>query len=316
LSALVYGAAVSDPTEPLFGASGAVAGLMGAMTICAGRSKAHFAYFIWLGLKPRVGTFEAPAYIMPPLWLVTQLGVQFFGMTLGLSLGGMSYTQWIAGFAFGAAAAFALKKLRFEERVLHRKPVTKIDPDDMPLVAFQSVERLTRPSIAQDRKHTAIAATLVGFDRTTLRFELMAGGALDTATTDVRAWTVGRLARIDPGDAALLGGIAPSLAPAVVMAFVIAPRSKGAAPRAVVVDAALLKYARILEGPAASPREAFFRLVTQLDTALPGAAFAGDRGRVHAGALPEFGTLGDFLARLEDAISVLKPHAQDGISES
>jgi membrane associated rhomboid family serine protease len=316
LSALVYGAVASDSTEPLLGASGAVAGLMGAMLVCAGRSKTHFAYFVWLGLKPRVGTFEAPAYIMPPLWLVTQLGVQFFGMTLGLSLGGMSYAQWIAGFAFGAAAAFAMKKLRFEERVLHREPVTKIDPDDMPLVAFQSVERLVRPSIAQDRKLTAIAATLVGLDRTALRFELCAGGALDAATADVRAWTLGRLTRIDQGDAALLDGFAPSGAPAVVMAFVIEPRSVAAAPRAVVVDAALLKYAGILEGPVASPKEAFFRLVSQLNIALPGAAFAGDRGRVHAGTLPEFGTLRDFLARLEDAISVLKPRSKDGSCES
>jgi len=312
LSALIYGVTSSDPATPLVGATGAVAGLMGALLVRLGRSKVHFAYFIWFGIgKPRVGTFEAPAYIIPPLWLLTQLGVQVGALMFTMSVwsGAAPYTQWIAGFAFGCAAAFALKKLRFEERVLGRKPETKVDPEDMPLVAFQRQAEPQRPAKAQDERLTVIAATLVGLDRKALRFELPVGGALDVDTADVRAWTAGRLSRVEAGDAALLGGSAPPQAPAVVLAFVIVKRSTDALPRAIVVDAALLKYSRLLEGPAGSPREAFFRLVTQLNVALPGSAFAGDRGRVHEGTLPEFAALKDFLQRLEAAIAVLKPRS-------
>ncbi|MCK9462418.1 MAG: rhomboid family intramembrane serine protease [Proteobacteria bacterium] len=301
LSALVYRAAVQEPNEPLFGTSGAVAGLMGAMVVCAGRAKAHFAYFVWLGLKPRVGTFEAPAYIMPLLWLVTQLGVQILGMGLGLSLGGMSYVQWISGFAFGAAIAFALKKLRFEERVLHRQPVTKINPEEMPLVAFRPGV-VASPSPAREPKLETIEAALSGFDRTALRFELRTGGALQIAAADVRAWTAGTMS-VTPLPAAK----------SVVLAFAVAPSAPVEAARVVIVDAAHLKYSGLLEGPSASPKQAFFRLVARIDAALPEAAFAGDRGLVHAGSLQELGSPRDLAARFGP---VLRDHSQSRSSES
>jgi membrane associated rhomboid family serine protease len=313
VSALVGGLA-GDPATPILGASGAVAGLLGAMLVRLGKSKIHFAYFVWFGIgKPRAGTFEAPAYAMPPLWLLTQLGVQLGALLFTMSVwsGGASYAHWFAGFAFGAAAAFALKRLRFEERFLGHVPETKVEPEDMPLVAFQRRAEPARPANPDGRRPVPTSAVLVGFDRAALRFETAPGVGLEVPTPDVRVWTVARVTRIAPSDAELFGGADLPRSPAVLLAFVVAPRAADAPPpQAIFVDAARLKYAGLLDSRVASPKEAFFRLVALLNAALPAAAFAGDRTRVHGGALPDIAALADLQARLEDALALLKPSAR------
>jgi membrane associated rhomboid family serine protease len=110
-----------DSTIPLVGASGAIAGVMGAFLIRFARSKLRFAYFLWVIVIIR-GTFTAPAWLMLPLWLLEQL----FYASMVKSGGGVAYWAHVGGFAFGAAAAYAVRALRIEERWVHPAIEAKI----------------------------------------------------------------------------------------------------------------------------------------------------------------------------------------------
>lgn len=101
-----------DSTVPLVGASGAIAGVMGAYLVRLFKSKLRYAYFFF-----RVGTFEAPAYLMLPLWFGTEL----FSASIADSLsqqGGVAYWAHIGGFLWGMAFAGVLRFSGIEARFL------------------------------------------------------------------------------------------------------------------------------------------------------------------------------------------------------
>lgn len=97
---------------PLVGASGAIAGIMGAFLIRCGRTKIRF-FYTWMLL--RAGTFDAPAWVMLPLWLAQQI----FMSMLPTGEGGVAYLAHVGGFVFGAVVALGLKQWRVEERFIH-----------------------------------------------------------------------------------------------------------------------------------------------------------------------------------------------------
>lgn len=97
---------------PLGGASGAIAGIMGAFLIRYALVKIRFFY--WFGLIFR-GTFDAPAWLMLPLWLLQQV---FFASLDTGGRGGVAYWAHIGGFVFGAVVAFGVKKLKVEEKYI------------------------------------------------------------------------------------------------------------------------------------------------------------------------------------------------------
>jgi membrane associated rhomboid family serine protease len=97
--------------DPCIGASGAVAGLMGAFAVrhYGARIRILFAYF--LGLVPRVRFFTVPAYTILSLWFLREI---FYGlMTLKVPIGIATWAH-IGGFLFGAAAAAVIKVLRLD----------------------------------------------------------------------------------------------------------------------------------------------------------------------------------------------------------
>ncbi len=93
---LLVGGAASN--APLVGASGAIAGAMGAFLVCFAttRIKLFYVYFRW-------GTFQAPAYVMLPLWFLEQL----VWATIGI--GNTAYWAHVGGFLFGVGVALALR---------------------------------------------------------------------------------------------------------------------------------------------------------------------------------------------------------------
>ena len=114
--------ALRFPTDaqPLIGASGAIAGLMGAFMVRLHNTKISFFYMIWFWVR---GTFRAPAYIMLPLWLLQQF---FYAMLDEQGEGGVAFWAHIGGFVFGALFAFALKKYQIEEKYIAPKIETKV----------------------------------------------------------------------------------------------------------------------------------------------------------------------------------------------
>jgi membrane associated rhomboid family serine protease len=112
VSSLVHVAAFPGSEAPLVGASGAIAGIMGAFLVRFVRTKIRFLYFYFLFVF-RSGTVDLPAWIVLPLWFLQQL---FFA---GLSTSsGVAYRAHVGGFAFGFLAALAIKQLHIEERFI------------------------------------------------------------------------------------------------------------------------------------------------------------------------------------------------------
>jgi membrane associated rhomboid family serine protease len=112
VSGLVHVAAFPGSDAPLVGASGAIAGIMGAFLVRFVRTKIRFFYFYFLFFF-RSGTVDLPAWIVLPLWFLQQLF--FAGLS---SSSGVAYRAHVGGFAFGFLAALAIKQLRIEERFI------------------------------------------------------------------------------------------------------------------------------------------------------------------------------------------------------
>jgi membrane associated rhomboid family serine protease len=99
-----------NATTVLVGASGAIAGVMGAFMVRYATRKIKFFY--WFGLVFR-GTFMAPAWLMLPLWLLQQVWMGSLDTESGVA-----YSAHVGGFAFGAICALFIKQLKVEERYI------------------------------------------------------------------------------------------------------------------------------------------------------------------------------------------------------
>ena len=100
---------------PVIGASGAIAGLMGAFMVRHFRARVKFFYAFFFFI--RRGTFHIPAYVVLPLWLLQQLFFATLTTQLGLSAG-VAFWAHIGGFAFGATVAALLYHGGIELRYL------------------------------------------------------------------------------------------------------------------------------------------------------------------------------------------------------
>ncbi len=109
---------------PLLGASGAIAGVMGAFLIRYWHTNIKFLYWFFVF----VGTFTAPAWLMLPLWFASEL-ISAHGadaVAPGGGGGGVAYWAHVAGFAFGVGVAIAIQRWRIEERFIHHAIEGKI----------------------------------------------------------------------------------------------------------------------------------------------------------------------------------------------
>jgi membrane associated rhomboid family serine protease len=92
---------------PTIGASGAIAGLMGAFLVRFPTTKIEMGWFLFY----RFIRFKMAAYWLLPLWLVTEI---LYGSVSGQS-SGVAHWAHVGGFAFGALIALAVQKSGLEQ---------------------------------------------------------------------------------------------------------------------------------------------------------------------------------------------------------
>jgi membrane associated rhomboid family serine protease len=125
VSGLLYAANYPHLYRPLIGASGAIAGVMGAFVVLHGRTRIRFFYF--LGVL--FGTFRAPAWVMLPLWFLGELfsATSTDRMAPGGLLGGTAYWAHVWGFLFGLVAALVMKRFKVGEIDDSIAPLTEVE---------------------------------------------------------------------------------------------------------------------------------------------------------------------------------------------
>lgn len=113
---LMHAGVFPHSATPLIGASGAIAGIMGAFMIRHFKTRIRFAYFVWLFItRPFYGTFPLYAGIALPIWFLGQ----FISIKLYAGLeSGTAYWAHVGGFMFGAAVGTAFKFLGIEKKYI------------------------------------------------------------------------------------------------------------------------------------------------------------------------------------------------------
>ncbi len=142
LSALMFSQHYPHLKVPLIGASGAIAGVMGAFLIRYWRTKIEFFYMFFIFIR---GTFRAPAWFMLPLWFL----LEFFNAKVVDSInpeggGGVAHWAHVWGFIFGVVVAFLIRTFRIEERHVHPKIEAKTHYENRGLKAEVEAIRLQR----------------------------------------------------------------------------------------------------------------------------------------------------------------------------
>lgn len=127
VAGLAFAFRYPDLEVQLVGASGAIAAVMGAFLVRFWNTKITFFYWFFMVFY---GTFQAPAWLMLPLWFVREL---FTAQAMdvvnpGAGGGGVAYWAHVWGFGFGAMVAVAMHYWRIEDRFLRRAIADKAEP--------------------------------------------------------------------------------------------------------------------------------------------------------------------------------------------
>lgn len=111
-AALCHLAAFGGSPVPMVGASGAIAGVMGAFMVRHFMTRIRFFYLALVFIRPFLGTFSLQAGVVLPAWLLLQI--------IGARWGGADVAYWahIGGFGFGAAVGLSLRLLGLEKNYI------------------------------------------------------------------------------------------------------------------------------------------------------------------------------------------------------
>jgi len=107
---------------PVIGASGAIAGVMGAFLVRYWNTRMRFFYMIGFLVR---GTFQAPSWLMLSLWLAMETLSGVATSAAGV-VSGTAHWAHVGGFVFGAAFALGMRRYRVEERFIRPEIEAKI----------------------------------------------------------------------------------------------------------------------------------------------------------------------------------------------
>lgn len=134
VAALSFGARYPDLDMPLVGASGAIAGIMGAFFVRYWDAKIDFFYFIWI-IRIFTGLFSAPAWIILAFWLLNNVMSTYAADELFPGGGsGVAYWAHVTGFLFGAAVAGSIKAFDLERKYLRPRVEASMDQLSNPVL--------------------------------------------------------------------------------------------------------------------------------------------------------------------------------------
>jgi len=141
-SALMFAQHSPDLAGPLIGASGAIAGVMGAFLIRYWKTKIEF-FYIFLPFFFIRGTFKASAWLMLPLWFA----LEFFNVKVMDAInpqggGGVAHWAHIWGFVFGIVAAIGMKYFRIEEKYVQPKIEAQTTYEDEGFKALEEAAQM------------------------------------------------------------------------------------------------------------------------------------------------------------------------------
>ncbi len=105
--------------NPLGGASGAIAGIMGMYLLLRAGDEIEIKYFLWLYVYIRAGEFEIPAWIAIAVWFGLNLLNAVVTMIIGGNGGGVAFGAHVGGFLAGLALMAGHRRV---QRVQEEKP--------------------------------------------------------------------------------------------------------------------------------------------------------------------------------------------------
>ncbi len=114
-AAVVHLAFHAGSMVPVIGASGAIAGVMGAFLVRYWNTRMRFFYMIGFIVR---GTFTAPSWLMLSLWAALEIVSGVASSTAGI-VAGTAHWAHVGGFATGVGVALAMRHWRIEERFVH-----------------------------------------------------------------------------------------------------------------------------------------------------------------------------------------------------
>ncbi len=164
IAVLLYFAAKHASITPLVGASGAIAGLMGAFAVIFGRERVR----IFLSLGFYFNYFKVRAIYLLPLWVGNELYQLFFG---GMSQ--VAYTAHLGGLVGGAGLAFIYKRYigAVDTRILQDDGEDKVSPkleaamSHMGQLEFGKARKLLLELRSEEPARTDVMQLLFNIDR-------------------------------------------------------------------------------------------------------------------------------------------------------
>jgi len=105
-AALTHAVANAHSSEPAIGASGAVAGLMGAFLVVHTKTRIRVALVSAMALAPRTYFMSLPAWVLLGAWFAQQV---FWALLTTKTSVGVAFAAHLGGFAFGCLTGAAMK---------------------------------------------------------------------------------------------------------------------------------------------------------------------------------------------------------------
>jgi membrane associated rhomboid family serine protease len=102
---------------PCVGASGAIAGAMGAFLVGYHQARLKILYWVWWRFSFKPGVFFVRAIFALPIWFLGQLFDAMIEASSKGAGGGVGYSAHVGGFVFGLGCALTMRYGGFEEKL-------------------------------------------------------------------------------------------------------------------------------------------------------------------------------------------------------